>query len=45
MVQWLVEHGISSVSANIDAIAKIRETVAKTEKHIILEAARNRNAE
>ncbi len=45
MVEWLVEHGISSVSANIDAIAKIRETVAKTEKRIILEAARNRNAE
>jgi pyruvate,water dikinase len=45
MVEWLVEHGISSVSANIDAIAKIRETVARTEKHIILEAARNRNAE
>jgi pyruvate,water dikinase len=44
MVEWLVEHGISSVSANIDAIAKIRETVARTEKRIILEAARNRNA-
>jgi pyruvate,water dikinase len=45
MVEWLVEHGIASVSANIDAIAKIRETVARTEKRIILEAARNRNAE
>ncbi|OPY35560.1 MAG: Phosphoenolpyruvate synthase [Methanoregula sp. PtaU1.Bin051] len=45
MVEWLVEHGIASVSANIDAIAKIRETVAKTEQRIILEAARNRNAE
>ena len=45
MVEWLVEHGIASFSANIDAIAKIRETVAKTEKRIILEAARNRNAE
>ncbi|HUU75092.1 MAG TPA: phosphoenolpyruvate synthase [Methanoregulaceae archaeon] len=40
MVKWLVEHGISSVSANIDAIAKIRETVARTERSIILEAAR-----
>ncbi|KQC04357.1 MAG: phosphoenolpyruvate synthase [Methanolinea sp. SDB] len=40
MVQWLVEHGITSVSANIDAIAKIRETVARTEQRIILEAAR-----
>jgi len=45
MVEWLVEHGISSVSANIDAIAKIREAVARTEQRIILEAARNRNAE
>jgi pyruvate,water dikinase len=40
MVKWLVEHGITSVSANIDAIAKIRETVARTEQGIILEAAR-----
>ncbi|MGD1004546.1 MAG: phosphoenolpyruvate synthase [Methanoregulaceae archaeon] len=45
MVEWLVEHGISSVSANIDAIAKIREAVARTEKRIILELARNRDAE
>jgi pyruvate,water dikinase len=45
MATWLVEHGISSISANIDAIAKIREAVAKTEKLIILEAARTRDAE
>jgi pyruvate,water dikinase len=45
MAKWLVEHGITSISANIDAIAKIREAVAKTEKRIILEAARNRDAE
>jgi len=45
MVEWLVEHGISSVSANIDAIAKIREAVARTEKRIILEAARTGHAE
>ena len=44
MVEWLVEHGISSVSANIDAIAKIRETVARTEQRIILESARAKNA-
>ncbi len=44
MVQWLVEHGISSVSANIDAIKKIRETVARTEQRIILESARRTNA-
>jgi pyruvate,water dikinase len=45
MAAWLVEHGIASISANIDAIAKIREAVARTEKRIILEAARNRDAE
>jgi pyruvate,water dikinase len=43
-VEWLVEHGISSVSANIDAVAKIRETVARTEQRIILESARRSNA-
>jgi pyruvate,water dikinase len=44
MVEWLVENGITSVSANIDAIAKIRETVARTEQRIILESARRNNA-
>lgn len=45
MATWLVEHGISSLSANIDAIAKIREAVARTEKRIILESARRIDAE
>jgi len=45
MAVWLVEHGITSISANIDAISKIREAVAKTEKRIILEAARSNDAE
>lgn len=45
MATWLVEHGITSISANIDAIPKIREAVAKTEKRIILEAARAKDAE
>jgi pyruvate,water dikinase len=40
MVTWLVQHGITSVSSNIDAIGKIRETVARTEQRIILEGAR-----
>ncbi len=40
MVAWLVRHGITSVSSNIDAIARIRETVARTEQRIILEGAR-----
>lgn len=38
-VKWLVREGISSVSSNIDAIPKIRETVAKTEKQMILSLA------
>jgi pyruvate,water dikinase len=45
MATWLVEHGISSISANIDAVAKIREAVARTEKRIILDAARSKDAE
>jgi len=39
MVSWLVEHGILSVSANIDAIAKIREAAARTEQRMILNMA------
>ncbi len=42
-VKWLVNQGIASVSANIDAIQKIRETVAKTEKQILLNAALKKN--
>ncbi len=40
MVMWLVEHGISSVSANIDAVPRIREAVARKERQILLDAAR-----
>lgn len=40
MVKWLVETGIASVSANIDAVQKIRETAARTEMKILLDAAR-----
>ncbi|WP_292516893.1 phosphoenolpyruvate synthase [Methanoculleus sp.] len=43
MVAWLVEHGITSVSANIDAVPRIREAVARKERQILLDAAR-RNA-
>jgi pyruvate,water dikinase len=44
MAEWLVEHGISSLSANIDAVAKIRDRVARTEQRMILEAARRIHA-
>jgi pyruvate,water dikinase len=43
MAAWLVGHGITSVSANIDAIPRIREAVARKEQQILLDAAR-RNA-
>ncbi|MDD1652184.1 MAG: phosphoenolpyruvate synthase [Methanomicrobiales archaeon] len=44
MAQWLVEHGIDSLSANIDAVARIRERVARTEQRMILDAARRTHA-
>ncbi len=44
MVAWLVEHGITSVSANIDAVVRIRATVARKEQQLILDAARKDNA-
>ncbi len=44
MAEWLVEHGIDSISANIDAVAKIRHAAARTEHRILLEAARHSHA-
>ncbi len=44
MVTWLVEHGITSVSANIDAVPRIREAVARKEQQMILDMARRNNA-
>ncbi|TAJ43543.1 phosphoenolpyruvate synthase [Methanofollis fontis] len=44
MVEWLIENGISSVSANIDAVPKIRETAARTEMRMILDSVRRTNA-
>ncbi|MCD5409780.1 MAG: phosphoenolpyruvate synthase [Methanocellales archaeon] len=40
MARKLVELGITSISANIDAVESVREMVARTEKRILLEAAR-----
>lgn len=42
MARRLVQIGIDSISANIDAVATVRETVARAELSILLEAARNR---
>jgi pyruvate,water dikinase len=36
----LVEFGIDSISANIDAVPKIREIVARVERKIILDKIR-----
>ncbi|HDR73999.1 MAG TPA: phosphoenolpyruvate synthase [Methanoculleus sp.] len=44
MVEWLIRHGITSVSANIDAVAKIRETAARTEQRMVLDFVRSNNA-
>ncbi|AEA47514.1 pyruvate, water dikinase [Archaeoglobus veneficus] len=40
VVARLVEMGIDSVSANIDAVQRVRETVARVEKKLILEKLR-----
>ena len=40
VVEKLVELGITSVSANTDAVATVREVVARVEKKLLLKAAR-----
>ncbi len=45
MAKKLVHMGISSISANIDAVERVRDAVARTEKQIILEAARDLTTE
>jgi len=42
IVEKLVEAGIESVSANTDAVANVREVVARVEKKLVLKAARKR---
>jgi pyruvate,water dikinase len=42
MAKKLVEIGITSISANIDAVATVRETVARSEKILMLNALRNK---
>ncbi|MBN1234777.1 MAG: phosphoenolpyruvate synthase [Methanotrichaceae archaeon] len=42
MAKRLVEIGITSISANIDAVATVRETVARSEKILMLKALRGR---
>ncbi len=40
IVEKLVELGITSISANTDAVATVREVVARVEKKLLLKAAR-----
>jgi len=42
MAKKLVELGITSISANIDAVATVRETVARAERILMLRALRER---
>ncbi|MBU4491821.1 MAG: phosphoenolpyruvate synthase [Euryarchaeota archaeon] len=42
VVKRLVELGITSISANIDAVEAVRETVARTEMQLMLKAAREK---
>ncbi len=42
-VEFLVRCGIDSISANIDAIDKVRNTVIRTEKKLLLEALREKS--
>lgn len=44
IVEKLVEWGITSISANIDAVETIKNVVARTEQKIILDAIRNKNS-
>ena len=43
MAKRLVEMGITSISANIDAVAIVRDTVARSEKILIMNALRNKD--
>ena len=43
IVEKLVGMGITSVSANSDAILEVRKTVARAEQKLILDAARKKN--
>jgi pyruvate,water dikinase len=44
LVEFLVDAGIDSISVNMDAIDKVRSTIIKSERKLLLEAVRNRKA-
>jgi pyruvate,water dikinase len=41
MVQFLVDEGISSISANIDAVRDVQHEVKRREQKLLLESARD----
>lgn len=41
MARFLVEKGITSISANIDAVPEVRQVVGRAERRLTLEAARS----
>jgi pyruvate,water dikinase len=41
MAEFLVEQGISSISANIDAVGDVRQVVERAEQRLILERVRD----
>ena len=43
MAEFLVQAGIDSISANPDAVSKIRHVVAKAEKKLLLKVARDKS--
>jgi len=40
MAEFLVHQGLDSISANVDAVAEIRKTVARVERKVLLERRR-----
>jgi pyruvate,water dikinase len=40
MVDFLVEEGISSISANIDAVRDVQHEVKRTEQRLLLDSVR-----
>lgn len=45
LVEFLVETGIDSISVNMDAIEKVKSTIVKTERKLLISAMRKRKSE
>ena len=40
MIEYLVEHGVGSISANVDAVRSVQEEVKRVEQRLLLDAVR-----